>query len=62
MLIVSFFLEILNPVTNPAISLVRNPSMNPVMNQESHLLTTSGLVMLFISAVSSHSILKSATS
>ena len=33
----------MNPVTKP----VTNPVMKPVTNQKSHLLTTSGLVILF---------------
>ena len=36
---------VMNPSKNPVINPVINTTMKPVMNQESHLLTTSGLVL-----------------
>ena len=35
---------VMNSVTNPVLSLGWNPNTKPVLNRESHLLTTSGLV------------------
>ena len=36
---------VMNPVMNLVLNPITNPAMKPVMNRESHLLTTSGLVL-----------------